>query len=360
MDPQYLSRPFSAEDRNDLDGVIRLYSAVFGRDKAARLRKNWKWYNRENPAKKSYDPRSWVIENKGKIVGHISVNPGIMMCDGRKAYFAWGGNLMADPTHRGKGIGKEMVRKWKDEANICLALGVGDVAYGIESSMGWFNVDAAGSLIKPLNTGRFLQFIFRFRSAAKMAFIVDIILNIFFRSRRASDGFMIKRISSFGKEYDLLWKELSKEFPISSIRNSEHLNWKYTKNPSRDFEIFEVRDKTGVLAGYFVASKVSSDNFDWCRVVDIAVSPKDKEAIQSMISFIISHSKSQGCDGIQAYGMHDLHRKMFRKNGFIHMRPMDQRFIVKVDDPGEYGKDMRFFRDEKNWFVTAGDSDFTT
>lgn len=156
MEKTYISRPFR---ETDLEDVFNLRKAVVGSHVAKKFKRNWQWHFRQNPLLKSFNPNSWVVEMNKQIVGYISVVPGLMKVKDKKVNFVWGGDLMSDPTRRGKGIGKEMVRRWKEEANICLALGVGDVAHKIERKFGWFNIDICKIMIKVINTEKFLCYL---------------------------------------------------------------------------------------------------------------------------------------------------------------------------------------------------------
>lgn len=371
MDKNYYSRPF--ED-SDLDGVIELRGIVFGKEKALNFRKSWNWYFNGNPVLKSYRPRSWVVEKKGdnsknkgrkkgRIVGYISVTPGLLKIGNMRSKFVWGGDLMSDPEQRGKGIGKEMARRWKEEANICLALGVGDVAYDIESKMGWYNVDVCKAMIKILNPGSFIDYLSKTKKSIISSILskpLSIVLDVFFRAKKYRHGSRtITEMKRFDNKFDDFWAEASKNLEIAVVRDKDYLNWKYTLNPARMFRVFAAADnRTKKIKGYAVLSKISSGNFNWGRIVDFVASPYDKDAMQALISHSIDHFRKEKCDGIQVYGMKKEHRRMFSRNGFIYSKSMKQRFIVKIDNHAGL-PDQAYFKNPDNWFVTAGDSDFT-
>lgn len=371
-----ISRAFREKD---LERVVELCRAVFGAKKADKFRRNWHWYFNENPALKSYTsskpsynsskssnssnrPSSHVFEDNGRIVGYISVVPGIVRIKNKNTGFVWGGDLMSHPGQRGKGIGKEMVRRWKEEANICLALGVGDAAYSIESRMGWFNVDTAKAMIKIISSKKFIAKILKTGKLDFLSPASDILLEIFFRAKKPGDEkcYSISEIKYFDSRFDRFWNRVSKSLGIAVVRNSEYLNWKYTKNPSQSFRIFTISEKkNNVLKGYVVLGKIKSDNLVWGRVVDFVIDPQEKDAMQAFISHLVRHFKKENCDGIQVYGMKKGHRSMFRKNGFFYFKPMGQRFIVKIDKPDKLPCNLGYLRNPDNWFITAGDSDFT-
>lgn len=359
-----ISRAFQEKD---LDGVVELCRAVFGAKKAERFMRNWSWYFNENPALESYKPptkkpSSQVFEDNGRIVGYISVVPGVIRIKNKNTGFVWGGDLMSHPSQRGKGIGKEMVRRWKDESNICLALGVGDVAYSIESRMGWFNVDTAKAMINIISSEKFIA---RVSGTGKLGFLspaADILLKIFFRLKKSGDEkrYSISGIKYFDSRFDGFWNRVSKSLGTAIVRSSEYLNWKYTKNPSQSFRIFTISErKNNALKGYVVLGKIKSGNLVWGRVVDFVVDPLEKDAMQALVPYIVRHFKKENCDGIQVYGMKKEHRSMFRKNGFFYFKPMSQRFIVKIDKPDKLPCNMGYLRNPDNWFITAADSDFT-
>lgn len=150
---------------------------------------------------------------------------------------------------------------------------------------------------------------------------------------------------------------MSRSFNIAVIRGKEYLNWKYIKNPTRKFKIYSISEKnSGKMRGYVVLSRITSTNFKWGRVVDFVVDPTDKEVMQILITHTVKYFEKQKCDGIQIFGMKKEHRKMFRKNGFINLILKKQRFIIKIDRPEP---DIDFFKNPENWFITAGDSDFS-
>lgn len=358
MDSAYKSRAFR---ENDLKRVVKLRSLVFGKDKAKTFEKNWEWYHRQNPVWRVYKPNSWVAEKGSEILGYISVIPGLMRINGKNTRFVWGGDLMSHPGHRGKGIGKEMVRRWKEEANICMALGVGDVAFGIEKSLGWFESDMAKAMVKILDSGKFLEYALKTKTAGYLSPALDLFLGIFCRTRKPAkrEGCFVKEIKTFDSRFTKFWNEVSKNFNIAVIRNMEYLNWKYKKNPGRNFGIFAVEEKkTKEIKGYMVLTEIKSKNFRWGRIVDFVTGLSDKKTMQVLIGTAVSYFKKRKCHGIQVFGMKKEHRDVFRKNGFIYSRAMKHRFIVKIGStknlPG-----IDFFKNPKNWFITAGDSDFT-
>ncbi|PIN86292.1 hypothetical protein COV19_05785 [Candidatus Woesearchaeota archaeon CG10_big_fil_rev_8_21_14_0_10_44_13] len=361
MDKDYKTRTFR---ESDLAGVISLCRLVFGSKTAEKFKKNWHWYSRENPVLRDHKLDSWVVENKGKIIGYINLNPGMIKMGDKNVMIAWGGGLMAHPGHRGKGIGKEMVKRWKEEANICLALGVGDVAYGIESSMGWSNLDMAKAMIRIINPEKFLSYSLKMKKG-RLSYLLSrplgLILAMFFSAKKPGRylaDHTIDELKNFDSRFDVFWDEVSDDLGIAAVRDKEYLDWKYTKNPTRGFRIFAAADKKGRINGYVVITKISSENFNWGRVVEFVASPHDIGTMQALIWKINDYFIEEGCDAIQAYGMKRQHRKMFSKNGFIYSRTMGQRFIVKIDDTKNL-PDIRFFKNPDNWFVTAGDSDFT-
>ncbi|HLC46760.1 MAG TPA: GNAT family N-acetyltransferase [Candidatus Nanoarchaeia archaeon] len=371
MDEGYLSRPMRDTDRK---GIIALCAKVFGKDKASALRQRMDWLFLNNPALKAFKADSWVVENKREIVGNITITPAILRVEGRKARFVWGGNLMADTDHRGRGIGKEMVRRWKEEHKACFALGVGDVAFDIERNMGWKNVNACKAMVKILKPEIFVNAVMKGLPGKSVATaILNAINFIFLREKRAaeSSGFLVKKTKKFDIRADRLWASLSNTLPIAIDRDSGYLNWRFCSNPARRFDILLLEENKGqkdgkngdqgkkALKGYCVFTTVNSDRFLWGRIVELVIDPSDERGMQQLISAALSIAKKKGCDGVQCYGLLTGNRRMLSKNGFVRSYGMDQRFIIRIDSETYSGRSRDYFLDEKNWFISAGDSDFT-
>lgn len=61
-------------------------------------------------------------------------------------------------------------------------------------------------------------------------------------------GGQLEQYDVFGEEFDRLWEKVSPHFPLSAVRNSKFLNWRFTHNPIRNYLIYSLRSRNEISA----------------------------------------------------------------------------------------------------------------
>ncbi len=69
--------------------------------------------------------------------------------------------------------------------------------------------------------------------------------------KRKSGSIEIVELDGFDSDFDRLWEEISREYPVVNHRSSSYLRWRYSKNPMADFTIIGAK-RDGHLTGYLI------------------------------------------------------------------------------------------------------------
>jgi hypothetical protein len=174
-------------------------------------------------------------------------------------------------------------------------------------------------------------------------------------------GYTISKVMRFDSRFDALWARIRHDYPIMVWRSARHLTWRYG-DPETGYETFALEScATGDLLGYAVTTAQRLGGLTRATIVDL-VSPKEAKGFvpRLLIAGVLRYLQAQNVDIVVCWMLPHTHfYPHLRRFGFVQRRKgvMDLTFGLSANmEP--LGISSAFFSDERNWFFTAGDTDW--
>ena len=353
--------------QGDEHQIIQLRHKVFGDVDPVRLElSTWYWQFRDNPAGQAF---CFLADDKGKIVGQYAVIPTRFNVFGEKRILALSCDTMTHPAYRRQGMFVELAKAlyhflesrhaittiWGFPNEISLS--------GFTQRLGW-NLLAAYPLrilpLRPLEMIRSHVPLICHRLSGRSKFkLKSKIRNNLRRTAipitRSIPGLTIEPIEKFDESFDELWEIHQNLFPVTQIRDSVYLNWRYLGMPAFDYRPFAVKWK-GRVSGYLIIRLTDLIGHFCGILVDLFPFPiVDRTVTQSLLDFARSYCKSQNAEFLTCL-------LPFADNAFLNKAGF--RKIPEWLNPKKWylgcrylGKDKKRFAQSDRWYVTYGDTD---
>jgi len=168
--------------------------------------------------------------------------------------------------------------------------------------------------------------------------------------RLDSRGVEVGAITSFGPDYDTLWKRCRDGYAMCVRRDAAYLNWKYVSCPTRRYTLHEAR-RAGSLAGFAVSRHEDYRGLRLGWIVDVFAETGDAPVRDALLGTILDGFREQGVARAQAFSMHAGLAADLRRRGFWAARsPM--QFCVRARVPSD-----AVLAAPRHWHVVFGDSD---
>jgi len=103
-------------------------------------------------------------------------------------------------------------------------------------------------------------------------------------------------LSTISNNFDKLWKSLKVYYPLSVVRNSRFLQWRYFDNPKQEYQIYVCKNIMGKALAY-VALTI---NYNKATIVDVLAKPKSR-ALQNLMYRIVKDCKKKGVFSFQTW-----------------------------------------------------------
>jgi hypothetical protein len=185
---------------------------------------------------------------------------------------------------------------------------------------------------------------------------------------------VIEKKKRFDKEIDVFIKKILFKYPITILRNSAYLNWRYVDHPYLKYKILLARGGNSIV-GYIVfrIAKSSGGKKDFLvgHVLDLMA---ENEAVEPLLIEAERQMTIAGVCLIDYFSTGLFHHDDFIKLGFrrndrfpfnaipLHFNPIastkdgnnDINFLVYYGGRTEYKNELR---NVKNWYITKGDGD---
>lgn len=326
-----------------------------------------------------------IAEIDGRIVGHMALVPVQLKIADKTVIGCQAVDLVVHKDFRRQGIflslGEFLVQETTKRGFHFWYGFPNKLAHSGHLKYGWFNVCNVPHLVKPINSRKvaraLLEAIIQNRKKAKflinnriarsailalfrIGLRISAFLRTFTQTRREcqEQTVEISPLEFFESSFDDFWKTVSRNYPISIVRDSRYLNWRYFEKPSADYKVLAAR-RGNEIAGYIVLGSKEEGGLKTGYIVDILSSPNDVLAITDLISTAVEHFQREKYDLVNCWIMKEsessrLYYRILRDFGFFQFSSRSHPLIARVNSP-QLVPDLVY--DASNWFVTAGDSD---
>lgn len=344
----------------DEEGIFELDKSVHpslerNRDQWMRW---WRWMYKENPAGNG---RIWLADHDGKIVGQYAIIPVVMKIVSETITGSQSLDTVTHPDYRRQGMFETLAKEVYREAardSIHIVYGFpNEFSYpGFIKKLGWFDVAAMQTMVKPLNWGNALKTRVNNKLLLKLCAIGGSLLDKTIYSAKKTpvmEGLTVTQISSFDERINEFWAKVSTQYQIMVVRNKDYLNWRYVTVPDVDYTIY-VAEKAREIYGYLVLRCMQREQAKLGVIFDILA--QSEQVAQYLISKVLQHCRQEKVDLVYSSIIaNKTHLNAIRKNGFISMPSVKgERFCGYSSSP-HISKE--FLEDPQNWLVQIGDSD---
>jgi hypothetical protein len=239
-----------------------------------------------------------------------------------------------------------------------------DISTSVGMTMfGHEKVSAAPRLVRLLDAGPFIRQKFKAGAiAAPVSALANRLLKLRYPLSAATPGdYTVTEAQQFDSRFDSLWNRVKEDYPIMACRKSEYLSWRYN-DPEKRYHTFCVtKTESGEIVGYIVTGVFTRSGITRAIIADL-VSPRDAEEWlpQTLIGSALRFLREQSVSAVECWMFPHTHLyPHLRRYGFEPRRaiPMDLTFrYFGGDDP--VLSDSDFFSNVRNWYLTAGDTDW--
>jgi len=209
-------------------------------------------------------------------------------------------------------------------------------------------------LVRRLN----LRLAFRKRFGSRLEkpiyFFSNWAYKIYFTIKRPSFGSMrVCDIDSFDCKFDQLWENISSQYEIISVRDSNYLNWRYIQNPRWKYKILAAYDHENNLKGYMVIRLENKKTEKVGLIIDFLTLP-DQNIIDILLYSAVSYFLSRKADYVQCAVLEEF--PLYQSLTTFGSRLCSEKIKIVYEI---YDREVssEYLTNPKNWFLTYGDTD---
>ncbi len=332
----------------DEEEILALFRRVFQEERTA---KRWQWENLENPAGASLFA---LLKEGDRVLGHLCLQAARLSVEGREVTAGQRINFMLDPACRRRGFYPQLFAKVVEQAK----------ARGWALTLGFPNAPALKALQKihpaaaVAQVPRFVKF-FRGRALAARRIhqpilagaagrVLDGLLWLQDRRRQAFDDSVIP-LERFDERFDRLWQQVAPSLPVATVRDQQHLNWRYIDAPL-DYRVLAFVAGEELL-GYIVLRLGPGE---MGHVVDL-LAREEARVVPALLSAAEAAARPH-CEMLSCWcldrGQISQH---LRRRGFFRLPAQNTLAVSATQDHPE---SSRLLWDKHSWYVMIGDSDY--
>ena len=353
-----------------LDKIILLYEKVHGLKAAEKFRLRYHWQFFENPANKPGHPFIWANLEDDAILGHISAKPYKLMFDGKETWGFWGQDLMVDPDMQGKGIGSllysagKSYKPWYTQAPVAGALGSTNVTLRIiDKTTALFRMQdmpthrlnlPLGPAISCLKVmlSLFRQVADPYGATKRYTQALDPRFSLIVIDNK-------EQFELYEYHFDEIWKKYKDNYRIITVRDGEHLKWRFINHPYKKYILFLFMNGPSPVA--YAALHIKKENgkhfVNDGIISDILCDPFDANTIRIVLTTVQKYFSENFCTCIDIFVNSEQIHDSLKKLGFNLNNGKAIDMYITTNDAR---LDKEASRDVINWYLTFNDSDIET
>ncbi len=265
----------------------------------------------------------------------------------------WLLDLMVSPKFRMRGVGVLLTQMACETADVALGLEVSDDARKALLRDGWLDLGSVPLYVRPLDLHAVLRQRGRSGIWAGLGRAGNIGLNLFdtFACTNRLSGLRMDEVSCFDARADQVWEQASPHYPVICRRDRTFLNWRWARFPvANRYQRFLFIDNDAAI-GYAVLRVGEHHGLRAGYIVDFLCPPRYTQALVAQCVRVLREQDAQ-----IVYCLHNspVASKAFAGLGFAR-RQSNWPLMLRACNLG--AEQLAVVRDQRNWFITAGDSD---
>lgn len=357
--------------QKDLPEILELMEDIYGKNTAQASAERWVWQYHYNPRLVACNSESpvYVLEVDNHVYSAIAGLAQKFWLQDRQFDGLWVTDFMSrsavDTNLRNKGLGKALAAQFLSENSKKFDVIAGQLAPEINRyftrllQQGSLNLSAARLMVRPLNLSQLLKKYVRNGTLSRcLAIILDPFMQLLYPMRACKQKQLcFEKITTFNQPFNDFWNRVKHTgFKNLAVRDGEYLQWRYLNAPNRNYDCF-MATENGTLKGWIVGRRTDHAGRIKARIID-ALAPYDEPDIwHYLVDRILRFYLKQDVTIIQALGSYvPALDQAFQKTGF---RPHPDKNRMPPFIGALYNADInqQAFYEDKNWYVTLGDSD---
>lgn len=281
---------YRASKKGDENKIIDLFLQG---DHHLRTKSYWNWINRLSPFGKSFIEVAVLEES---IIGHYGIVPVTLSIGDLKINCGFATQAIIHTSHRNLEIIHQLTeRMWKrcEESQL-------DFIYGFPNDNIW---KIKQSIMDWKSIGDFKSF--------------EVSIDKLLKKIKPVKSIKIKRLYSFGKEFDFLIKKSKIYNKISISKNSDYLNWRIFSHPLNHYIVLSSMYQNE-LTGYMVLKLFRKNNMLYGHIIDFhSLEDQFEETISSLLSEAIIFFKWANVSKVSLWLFPENdYQKLFSSFGF--------------------------------------------
>jgi len=173
---------------------------------------------------------------------------------------------------------------------------------------------------------------------------------------RIGEGGDIVPVDDFDEEFDSLYEEAAPQLGFATVRDREHLRWRYSGHPTNHYETLALR-KQGRLAGYIITVDRALLGARTTLIVDLLVADWRGSATLELVEAACRAAEARNNDLVAALAAPGSQFETgLRRAGLL---PVPRRFLPRsfptIGRP--FTPETEGLSDPRRWYFTWGDTD---
>lgn len=248
----------------------------------------WRWQYFSHPCG---EPGIWIAKLGERIVGIIGTNSVRISTPKGIIKAVWAGDLLIDPSVRGKGLGKRLVDAWKESGDTAVGKGFNEIAYSLYRNRGFEGVTGFTSIYIVLSKMRLAAKFLLGGERKKLSMLARSIAKPA-SSLARSAGFSISTKETLPPETLTLWRTIAGRYRFAFERDERYLKWRFLEHPRHRHSFLELK-RDGVLSGLAIV-RIGEGKNPLGVVLDLFVDPTEKELVLELMRGTLAFLASKG------------------------------------------------------------------
>lgn len=312
---------------DDLEAVLDLRERVFDGLDRERERRRWCWQFDANPCRPPGVPRTWVVEEGGRILGNFGMIPYRMKIGDLIGLALDGIDLAMHPDAQGRGLARMLADAFVDPAHSdfpFVSAPTGATTHLL--------VTRGGTVFGA--EGEVITFVRQFDPAGSAP-------------EQADEGGVI-RLAGFDERADGLWEELAPGLPLAVVRDAAYLNWRYRDYPFQECELLAAVAADGSLDG--IAILQHDPPLSRTYLHELLFRPGDPDTADRLLAQVCTTAHLNGLPQLACVSRETSIRDALVRHGFAPLGEPIPTYIGRIngDHPGV---------EIDRWTLSLGDGD---
>jgi hypothetical protein len=353
-----------AYQEGDAQGILELWNRVFaGVDPDRGKLSYWNWQFNENPTGRG---RAWLAVVGEAIVGHYAAIPMQIHMEDKLIPAALSLGIMTREDYRRQGIFETLARRLHDELGhdglaITYTFPNENSIGGLVKKLEWTQICTLPVYVKPLRPDNILAGVIKNALLGAVAGRIAGPCGMFFqRTSRVSSSLLkqVHPVNQIDSRFDELWQAARPVGKIAVLRSAAYLDWRYLRNPTRDYVVLALEEEDRLVA-YAVVRCMQQFGLNGGMITELVSGPDRPDAREAVLVAAIHYSLAQRMDlcACTVRG-DDLSTSLLRRNGFFpipeQLAPKKWYFGAHVNNDSV---NAALAKDPGRWYLTFGDTD---